>query len=151
MQVPPHLVAEILTGKLVTRPRPAPRHTLAGSSLGDELLGPFQKGRGGPGGWWILDEPELHLDDDVLVPDMAGWRRERMPKLPIMSREAETALARERFVNWVEREAVARDHIVALADIVANPWPHRRPPNRSNDPASIRLAQLDERWLKLDV
>jgi hypothetical protein len=82
VRVPPHLVAEILAGRLVTHPRPAPRHTLAGSSLGSELLGPFQKGRGGPGGWWILDEPELHLDGDVLVPDIAGWRRERMPTLP---------------------------------------------------------------------
>ena len=82
MQVPPHLVAEILSGRLVTHPRPAPRHAVAGSSLGDELVGPFQKGRGGPGGWWILDDPEVHLDADVLVPDIAGWRRERMPTMP---------------------------------------------------------------------
>lgn len=82
MRVPPHLVAEILAGTLVTHPRPAPRHRLAASSLGDELLSPFQKGRGGPGGWWILDEPELHRDADVLVPDIAGWRRARMPALP---------------------------------------------------------------------
>jgi Uma2 family endonuclease len=82
MQVPPHLVAEILGGRLVTHPRPTPRHAVTGSSLGDELVGPFQKGRGGPGGWWILDEPELHLDSDVLVPDIAGWQRERMPTMP---------------------------------------------------------------------
>jgi Uma2 family endonuclease len=81
-QVAPELVAEILDGTLVTHPRPAPRHALAGLSLGDELVGPFQKGRGGPGGWWILGEPELHLGADVLVPDIAGWRRERMPALP---------------------------------------------------------------------
>lgn len=81
-KVPPHLVAEIMAGRLVTHPRPAPRHALAGSSLGDELVGPFQKGRDGPGGWWIPDEPELHLGADVLVPDIAGWRRERMPTLP---------------------------------------------------------------------
>ena len=43
---------------------------------------PFDHGRGGPGGWWILDEPELHLRTDVLVPDLAGWRRSRMPKYP---------------------------------------------------------------------
>ena len=47
-----------------------------------ELGGPFDKGRDGPGGWWILDEPELHLGPDVLVPDLAGWRRERMPVFP---------------------------------------------------------------------
>lgn len=81
-RVPEHLVAEIIEGALVTHPRPAPRHALAYSSLGHELMGPFQKGRGGPGGWWILDEPELHLGPHVLVPDLAGWRRERLPRLP---------------------------------------------------------------------
>ena len=54
------------------------------SSLGYELVGPFQNGRGGPGGWWIIAEPELHFihDTEVDVPDLAGWRRERMPLLP---------------------------------------------------------------------
>jgi Uma2 family endonuclease len=82
LQVPAHLVAEILAGNLITHPRPGPRHALAYSSLGDELVGPYHKGRGGPGGWWILDEPELHLSGDVLVPDLAGWRRKNMPVLP---------------------------------------------------------------------
>lgn len=82
LQVPDNLVGEIINGRLVTHPRPAPRHALAYSSLGDELVGPFQKGRGGPGGWWILDEPELHLGKDILVPDLAGWRKERMAQLP---------------------------------------------------------------------
>ncbi len=81
-KVPANRVAEIIGGRLVTQPRPAPKHVRASSSLGDELMSPFDKGRGGPGGWWILDEPELHLGDHVLVPDLAGWRREKMPKLP---------------------------------------------------------------------
>ena len=80
--VPPHLVAELIDGELVTHPRPRPRHIVVGSNLGTLLNGPFDLGRGGPGGWWILAEPELHLGDDVLVPDLAGWRRDRMPKLP---------------------------------------------------------------------
>jgi Uma2 family endonuclease len=80
--VPPHLVAEIIFGTLVTHPRPNPDHAFASSSLGDELTSPFQKGRGGPGGWIIIDEPELHLGPHVCVPDIAGWRRERMPQLP---------------------------------------------------------------------
>src|SRR4051812_33386454 len=80
--VPDHVVAEILDGELFTSPRPAPRHARAASSLGGELYGPFDRGRGGPGGWILLDEPELHLHGDVLVPDLAGWRRERMPELP---------------------------------------------------------------------
>ncbi len=82
LKVPDHFVAEILDGELKVTPRPAPRHARAGSSLGGVLMGPYDHGRGGPGGWIILDEPELHLGDDVLVPDLAGWRRERMSRLP---------------------------------------------------------------------
>jgi Uma2 family endonuclease len=81
-RVPDHFVAEIVDGELHATPRPALRHALAGSSLGDELVSPFQKGRGGPGGWWILFEPELHLASDILVPDLAGWRRERLAAVP---------------------------------------------------------------------
>jgi Uma2 family endonuclease len=82
LAVPEHLVAEIIDGELVTSPRPAIRHASAGSGLMGWLDGPFRRGRGGPGGWVILFEPELHLHADVLVPDVAGWRRERMPKIP---------------------------------------------------------------------
>jgi Uma2 family endonuclease len=82
LRVPDHLVAEIVDGELYTNPRPASPHAVATSVIGYELVGPFQIGRGGPGGWWILDEPELHLGTDVLVPDIAGWRRERMPVMP---------------------------------------------------------------------
>ncbi len=82
LEAPATMVAELIEGALHLHPRPAPRHALASSSLGGELVLPFGKGRGGPGGWWILDEPELHLGSDVLVPDLAGWRRERMPALP---------------------------------------------------------------------
>jgi Uma2 family endonuclease len=82
LAVPANLVAEILHGTLVTLPRPASRHALASSILGGELTGPFHRGKGGPGGWVLLDEPELHLHGDILVPDLAGWRRERMPELP---------------------------------------------------------------------
>jgi Uma2 family endonuclease len=76
------MVAEIVRGALHLQPRPAPRHARAASILGGEVVGPFDQGRGGPGGWWILDEPEIHFGPDVLVPDLAGWRRERMPALP---------------------------------------------------------------------
>jgi Uma2 family endonuclease len=82
LNVPGHLVAELINGQLITSPRPAPPHALVASSLGADLHGPFHRGRGGPGGWILLDEPELHLNGDVLVPDIAGWRRERMPALP---------------------------------------------------------------------
>lgn len=80
--VPPHLVAEIIDGALYTHPRPRPRHAHAYSRLGVLVGSKFDLGEGGPGGWIILDEPELHLGDDVVVPDIAGWRRGRMPRLP---------------------------------------------------------------------
>jgi Uma2 family endonuclease len=78
--LPEHLVGEIIAGELHTQPRPAPRHAQVSSVLGAELIG--HGGRGGAGNWWILDEPELHLGPHVLVPDLAAWRRERMPSLP---------------------------------------------------------------------
>ncbi len=83
LRVPSHRRAEIIRGTLYVLPRPAPPHANAASVLGVELGGPFQRGRGGPGGWWILDEPELHLTPlEPVVPDLAGWRVERMPSLP---------------------------------------------------------------------
>ena len=82
VQVPDHLVAEIVDGELWTSPRPSPRHGVAASLLVGEVVGPYHRGKGGPGGWWILAEPELHLGADVLVPDIAGWQCERMPRLP---------------------------------------------------------------------
>src|SRR3989304_8389754 len=75
-------IAEIVDGDLYASPRPAIPHGVCMTSLAAELAGPFQFGRGGPGGWWILVEPELHLAADVLVPDLAGWRRERLQKPP---------------------------------------------------------------------
>ncbi|PWG62940.1 Uma2 family endonuclease [Spiribacter halobius] len=82
--LPEGVTGEIIDGQLHTQPRPAGRHILAGSNLGAELLPAYGKGRGGPGGWWILIEPEVHFvrNAEVLVPDLAGWRRERMPELP---------------------------------------------------------------------
>jgi Uma2 family endonuclease len=78
LAAPPHKVAEIIDGELVLSPRPAAPHAAAATALGEELGPPFKRGRGGPGGWIILDEPELHLDRNVLVPDLGGWRRETM-------------------------------------------------------------------------
>ena len=82
LDAPAHRVAEIIEGTLYTHPRPAMPHALASSALGNDLGNPFQFGRGGPGGWWIIFEPELHFGEDILVPDLAGWRRERMPDYP---------------------------------------------------------------------
>jgi Uma2 family endonuclease len=83
LAAPEHVVAEVVRGVLHTQPRPATPHTRAATRLGVELGGPFDRGRGGPGGWVILDEPELHLGEDIVVPDIGGWRRSRMPRLPM--------------------------------------------------------------------
>ncbi|MEE2952506.1 MAG: Uma2 family endonuclease [Pseudomonadota bacterium] len=80
--VPDHLVAEIIGGELVTHPRPAPKHIKAATSLGIELGDAFERGRSGPGGWVFFDEPELHLCQEVIVPDLAGWRIDRLRVLP---------------------------------------------------------------------
>jgi Uma2 family endonuclease len=78
LAAPEHQVAEILAGELHLHPRPAGPHALVASVLGEELGPPFRRGKGGPGGWIILDEPELHLGGDILVPDLGGWRRTTM-------------------------------------------------------------------------
>ncbi|MDY0001324.1 MAG: Uma2 family endonuclease [Polyangia bacterium] len=80
-RLPEHLLGEILGGELVVSPRPAPRHVHATSFLGSDILQRF--GRGRDSGWWIYYEPELHLGPDAIVPDLAGWRRERMPAPPV--------------------------------------------------------------------
>ena len=84
VEAPEHLVAELIDGELITSPRPASPHALAASAMSMDLS-PFHQppgAAGKPGGWWILYEPELHFGDDVLVPDLAGWRRKRMPEFP---------------------------------------------------------------------
>ncbi len=79
--VPDTKMAQLIDGELIVMSRPAPPHVLSASNVGGDINGLFGRGRP-PGGWWILDEPELHLHADIVVPDLAGWRRERMPALP---------------------------------------------------------------------
>ncbi len=80
--LPEHVVGEIVDDELWSSPRPAPRHALAYAAITGIIVPAFDFGDRGPGGWRIIDEPELHLGHHVLVPDLAGWRRERMPRLP---------------------------------------------------------------------
>lgn len=82
LDAPPNMMAELVHGVLHLQPRPASRHGLAASGLGMEIGSRFHRNGEGPGGWWIIDEPELHLGDNVLVPDLGGWRKERMPEFP---------------------------------------------------------------------
>lgn len=90
LQVPDNLVAEIVEGELFTSPRPSGPHERASGAIYSRLRLPFDDGDG-PGGWWICIEPELHLDGDVLVPDVGGWRRERVPSFPVAGAAATIA------------------------------------------------------------
>lgn len=84
LRAPERLVAEVIGGDLYLNPRPGLAHAEAASVLFGELQSPFGRGRGGPGGWKLLVEPELHLGSEpaIVVPDLAGWRRERLPAIP---------------------------------------------------------------------
>lgn len=82
LAAPEHLVAELIRGSLSLMARPRPLHARASSRLTMRLAGFDGDGEDGPGGWVILDEPELHLGSDIVVPDLGAWRRERMPVLP---------------------------------------------------------------------
>jgi Uma2 family endonuclease len=148
LAVPDRFIAQILNGVLYTHPRPAAPHTRAAASLGGELHTPFNRGRGGPGGWVILDEPELHLHGDIVVPDLAGWRRERMPRLPM------EAAAFELSPDWVcevlspSTEAVDRAEKMPIyaREKVSHLWlvdPIER---------TLEVFRLEgERWLVLGV
>ena len=84
LALPETQVGEVIRGQLYTQPRPSGPHAMAEASLTGLINPAFQFGRGGPGGWWILSEPEVHFvrDVEVVVPDLAGWRRERLPTIP---------------------------------------------------------------------
>ena len=77
-RIPDNMIGEIINGELIATPRPSVLHSFASSCLGGELIPPYHHGRGGgPGGWVILDEPEIRFGEDILVPDLAGWRKAR--------------------------------------------------------------------------
>lgn len=123
LRVPDHRVAEILDGRLVVSPRPASHHALARARLTGDPSGPFDRCRGGPGGWWILVEPELHLGPDAVVPDLAGWRRERLPRYPDA---AFFTLARDWACEIVSPSSERRDRIQKMVlyarEQVAHLW-----------------------------
>jgi len=112
LAAPDHVVAEIIDGDLHLSPRPAPRHAAASTGVGGALHGPFDRGRGGPGGWLVLFEPELHLGADVIVPDLAGWRRTRLPRLPD---EAYFTLAPDWICEVISPSTAAIDRVKKLS------------------------------------
>lgn len=82
LALPDHLIGEIINGELIVSPRPSPRHARSASALGGTIFNLFDQGSDGSGGWWILFEPEIHFSSDVIVPDLAGWKKELVPMLP---------------------------------------------------------------------
>ena len=145
--VPSHLVAELVFGALVTHPRPAPPHSVASNALAHEVTGPFQKGRGGPGGWIFMTEPGLHLGPHVIVPDLAGWRRERMPALPPTSR---VELAPDWICEVISKSTEAHDkgpkRRICATYGVRHLW-HLNPTTRLLEVFELR----DGQWLLLEA
>ena len=77
--IPENMIGEIISGELTVTPRPTPRHMNVVTILSEEIGPPYRRGRGGPGGWIFLYETEIRLGEDIVVPDLAGWRKERFP------------------------------------------------------------------------
>lgn len=93
LDAPDDKIAQVVNGVLHLFPRPRFRHQQVTSVLGAVLLTRFQLGRGGPAGWILFDEPELHLGDDILVPDIAGWRAERLPEAEAEGKDGDDGAA----------------------------------------------------------
>ncbi|HYV46950.1 MAG TPA: Uma2 family endonuclease [Myxococcaceae bacterium] len=81
-QLPEGMNGELVDGQLFAWPRPTMGHAHLAGVLLYELHGSFDLGKGVHGRWWIFREPELHFGPNVVIPDLAGWRRERLPKMP---------------------------------------------------------------------
>jgi len=111
--VPDTMVAEIVDGDLVVTPRPATPHAFAAAEIAADLLPAFHgiEARSGPGGWWILPEPELHFGDDVLVPDLAAWRCARMPIVPDAPA---IAVAPDWLAEIISPSSIRHDRIVKM-------------------------------------
>lgn len=144
LKVPDHLVAEIVDGELYATPRPAPRHADASSALGGMLHGPFDRGRGGPGGWRILDEPELHLARDIVVPNLTGWRRERLSSLP---EEAYFSLAPDWICEVLSPSTAALDRVKKMTVYARERVGHAEGDDISMTLAAIMMKEPD--WAAL--
>jgi Uma2 family endonuclease len=121
LKVPDTMVAEIVDDELHASPRPALRHARAASSLGAFVSMAYEHGRGGPGGWWILHEPELHFGRDVVVPDLAGWKRTRLPQVPDA---AYASLAPDWICEILSPSTVSLDRLKKLAIYAREQVPH---------------------------
>ena len=162
--VPDNFVAEILGGELYASPRPALAHANAAGSLFAGIHRSFH--RTSPGGWVILFEPELHFGSDVLVPDLAGWLRARLPNVPaaayltlapdwiceVLSTSTE-ALDRGKKLQIYARESVAHAwlleplaHTLEVMSLEAGRWTQQ---SRHEGEAKVRAAPFDAIELEL--
>ena len=121
LALPENVVGEIIDGELFVSPLPPPRHARARSTLGAWLMRYFDEGDGGPGGWWILLGPELHLGEDILVPDAVGWRRERLPVFPDI---AYFDLAPDWICEVISPSTTSLDRVVKLPRYARNGVEH---------------------------
>ncbi len=143
LALPENLVGEILAGELHASPRPRGPHAVAMSSLGGELVPTYGFGRGGPGGWWIIVEPELHLGGNVMVPDLAGWRRERMPAVP---KEVEFTVSPDWVCEILSPSTERKDRVVKLPLYAGEGVRHVWLVN--TDARTLEVLRLDNgRWL----
>ncbi len=171
LNAPPHKVAEIIHGELMLSPRPAGPHTVAMTALTEELGPPFKRGRGGPGGWIILTEPELHLGRDILVPELAGWRRETMsvvanepyfvirpdwicevlsPSTERYDRAAKVALYAAAGVSdaWLVNPLLQSLEVLGLSSTTPGQWSVR---GVHHDDAKVRARPFEEFELDLSI
>jgi Uma2 family endonuclease len=123
LEAPPHLIAEILDGELVLSPRPAGAHQSVTGKLFSFLDQRFSRG-GKPGGWLILIEPELRLGHNVNVPDLAGWRLERMPYVEDGQKQFTMApdWICETLSPWTERDDRTRKQRIYARHRVGQLW-----------------------------
>ncbi len=146
LAAPEELKAEILGGELVTSPRPHPRHAFTQAELSTDIAGAFQRGRGGPGGWWILIEPDVSFGPhDIVAPDLVGWRRARVPAFP---EEQPIAIRPDWICEVLSPRTASRDRTAKSDLYLRSAVPHYW--LADPEARTLEVFELEEgRWLRL--
>jgi hypothetical protein len=137
--IPRNMTGEIVNGELVVTPRPSRKHANTASMLTAEIIPPYRSGRGGPGGWIILDEPEVSFGEDILVPDLAGWKKERFPGVKLKMNIEEVNLFHK---SNRRGRAIGAAGVVRLKDLCKGEWLPRGRSARSKYPGIERVREL---------